>query len=73
MLLGDTKLIVNYDHRTKKLFDLATDPEERVDLAAERPDRAQALERVLAAFLRQQLTYYEERLWMRGFYPAALP
>jgi arylsulfatase A-like enzyme len=73
VLLEGTKLIVNFDRQTKQLYDLRSDPEELSDVAAERPDRLHALEQVLGAFLRQQLTYYEEQLWLQGFYPAPLP
>ncbi len=73
VLLGGTKLILNWDRQGKALFDLTADPGETLDLALERPDRLHALEQVLAAFLRQQLSYYEERRWNEGYYPARLP
>jgi arylsulfatase A-like enzyme len=73
VLLGGTKLILDWDRQTRALFDLDADPGETLDLAGERVDRRQALEQVLAAFLRQQLTYYEERHWTEGYYPARLP
>ncbi len=73
VLLGDSKLIVNWDRRTTALYDLAADPDEKVNLADREPDRVRAMERLLGAFLQQQLGYYDQRLWTRGYYPAALP
>jgi arylsulfatase A-like enzyme len=73
VLLDGTKLIVNFDRQTKALYDLEIDPDELENLEEVRPERLQALEQVLGAFLRQQLTYYGEQLWLQGFYPAALP
>ncbi len=48
--VGDEKLIeIEYDGATHRfLFDLAADPREQHDLASERPERAEALTRLLA-------------------------
>ncbi len=73
VLLGDEKLILNWDHRSKALFDLAEDPDEMSNLADAHPERLQEMEQVLAGFLQSQLAYYRERLWTRGLYPSALP
>ncbi len=73
VLLEGTKLVANWDHQTKALYDVMADPGETRDVSAERPNRVAALEQVLGAFLNQQLGYYEERVWARGYYPARLP
>ena len=53
--LGDAqpakeKLVEHFEDGRVELFDLATDPGERRDLAAERPERAAALKKRLAAW-----------------------
>jgi arylsulfatase A-like enzyme len=55
---GDWKLVISEvvgfpDSRGASLFDLATDPGERVDLAAQQPERVAELERQLSAWERQ--------------------
>lgn len=47
--VGDHKLIVDDDAGTARLYDLARDPGERVDLAAERPDVLDGLQAALAS------------------------
>ena len=47
---GNEKLIEHFEDGRVELFDLATDPGERRDLAAERPERAAALKERLAAW-----------------------
>jgi arylsulfatase A-like enzyme len=46
--LGDWKLILGPEEGTRQLFDVARDPRERRDLAAERPEQAAALEQRIA-------------------------
>jgi arylsulfatase A-like enzyme len=46
--LGDWKLILGPEEGTRQLFDIARDPRERRDLAAEQPERAAELERRIA-------------------------
>jgi arylsulfatase A-like enzyme len=73
LLLGDRKLIVNWDRGERVLFDLARDPDERRNLAAAEPAAAAALDRELTRLVLDQLAYYRERGWERGFYPPKLP
>jgi arylsulfatase A-like enzyme len=47
---GNEKLIEHFEDGRVELFDLATDPGERRDLAAERPERAAVLKERLAAW-----------------------
>ena len=47
---GKEKLVEHFEDGRVELFDLATDPGERRDLAAERPERAAALKKRLAAW-----------------------
>jgi uncharacterized sulfatase len=47
---GIEKLVEHFEDGRVELFDLATDPGERRDLAAERPERAAALKERLAAW-----------------------
>jgi arylsulfatase A-like enzyme len=47
---GSEKLIEHFEDGRVELFDLATDPGERRDLAAERPERAATLKERLAAW-----------------------
>ena len=47
---GHEKLVEHFEDGRVELFDLATDPGERRDLAAERPERAAALKERLAAW-----------------------
>jgi arylsulfatase A-like enzyme len=47
---GNEKLVEHFEDGRVELFDLATDPGERRDLAAERPERAAALKERLAAW-----------------------
>ena len=56
---GDWKLQVSDRPEQVRLFDLASDPRERNDLAAERPDRVTALLELLAAHTAEQA----EPLW----------
>jgi arylsulfatase A-like enzyme len=48
--LGDWKLILGPEEGTRQLFDVARDPRERRDRAAEEPERAAELERRIAAW-----------------------
>lgn len=48
--LGNEKLVEHFEDGRVELFDLAADPGERRDLAAERPERAAALKERLAAW-----------------------
>jgi arylsulfatase A-like enzyme len=47
---GKEKMVEHFEDGRVELFDLATDPGERRDLAAERPERAAALKKRLAAW-----------------------
>ena len=47
---GNEKLVEHFEDGRVELFDLATDPGERRDLAAERPERAAALKKRLASW-----------------------
>jgi arylsulfatase A len=49
--IGDFKLLRVYETGALKLFDIAHDPGERHDLAAEMPDKVKALNRRLADYL----------------------
>ena len=51
ILLGDFKLIRIYETGALKLFNIAQDPGERRDLAAEMPDKAKELNRRLTEYL----------------------
>jgi arylsulfatase A-like enzyme len=51
--LGDWKLILGPEEGTRQLFDVARDPRERRDLAAEQPERAAELERRIAEWRAQ--------------------
>lgn len=73
LLLDDWKLLLNLDRRERALFDLATDPGERQNLAATHPEKVAELDRELSALLLDQLAYYRERGWERGWYPPKLP
>lgn len=73
LLLDDWKLLQNLDRRERALFDLASDPEERHNLAGTRGDRLALLDRQLAALLSDQLTYYRDRGWESGWYAPKLP
>ncbi|HEX8911698.1 MAG TPA: sulfatase-like hydrolase/transferase [Humisphaera sp.] len=50
--LGDLKLIRTYGSNTVRLFDLAADPTEQRDLSKQMPEKAQDLDRRLAAYLK---------------------
>jgi arylsulfatase A-like enzyme len=51
--LGDWKLILGPEEGTRQLFDVARDPRERRNLAAEQPERAAELERRIAEWRAQ--------------------
>ncbi len=53
IMLGQMKLIRQYETGKKRLYDLSRDGPERHDLAAERPEVVQALEARLDAYLRE--------------------
>jgi arylsulfatase A-like enzyme len=71
--LGGWKYMVNWDRRSRSLYDLANDPDESVDLFDQRPDKAREMDGVLAGLVLRQLAYYRERGWRQGHYPPALP
>jgi arylsulfatase A-like enzyme len=73
LLVGDWKLVLDRDRGERRLYTLASDPEERRHLAASEPERAAALEALLAELLERQLTYYDLELWRQGLYPPPLP
>ena len=73
LLQDDWKLLLNHDRRERALFDLATDPGERRNLAATEPAKLEVLERELDAMLTGQLAYYRDRGWESGWYPPKLP
>ena len=54
--VGDYKLLLRYPtvarSRTRMLFDLATDPLEKLDLSKERAEKADELERMLQGYLK---------------------
>lgn len=51
ILLGDYKLIRCYENGVLKLFHLASDPNERNNLATEQPDRVKAMDQRLTDYL----------------------
>ena len=55
------------------LFDLGRDPGESRNLAGIEPARAAELDRELSRLVLDQLAYYRERGWERGWYPPKLP
>lgn len=73
VLEGDLKLILDHERREVRLFDLAADPGERVDLAGERPAEAARLRATLEELVARQLDYYREERWRQGRYPPKLP
>ncbi len=73
VLEDDWKLLLNHDRRELALFDLATDPLERRNLAATQTARLAVLERRLATLLGDQLAYYHHKAWEQGWYPPKLP
>ncbi len=52
ILLGSQKLIRFYETGSQRLFDLSTDPSERVDLAAQQPERVAELSKRLDDYLK---------------------
>ena len=72
VLRDDWKLLLNRDRRERALFDLATDPLERENLAAAEPARLADLERQLDALLPEQLASYREPGWESGWYTPRL-
>lgn len=52
---GDLKLIVNRKHNRVELYDLAADPRERTDLAAERPEDVAKMKAMLDAHREQNI------------------
>jgi arylsulfatase A-like enzyme len=73
VLFGDWKWIVNRDRGDGALYQLASDPEERRDLARAEPERRRALAGLLEELLRSQVGYYSARGWEQGWYPPRLP
>jgi arylsulfatase A-like enzyme len=73
LLLDNWKFIVNWDRGARALYELDRDPGERRNLAESEPDKASEMERALTNLLLDQLAYYRERGWERGFYPPKLP
>lgn len=73
LLLDDWKLLLNYDRRVQALFNLASDPGERQNLAASQSAKLAELGRQLSSLLLSQLSYYQERGWEQGWYPPKLP
>jgi hypothetical protein len=73
ILAGDWKLIVNWHRGERALFDLTADPGERRNLASEAPAKSAELDRELSHLVLDQLAYYRERGWERGYYPSRLP
>jgi arylsulfatase A-like enzyme len=73
VLAEDWKYLVNWDQRSRALFDLGRDPDERWNLAAERPEETSRLDGELRRLLALQLGYYQSRGWERGRYPPPLP
>lgn len=51
--MGDYKLILSYEHGTRKLFDLKQDPSESINLADQRHELANQLENQLRALLKE--------------------
>ena len=51
ILLGDYKLVRNYEKKTQRLFDLENDPGEERDLAAKLPEKAAELDARLTRYL----------------------
>ena len=72
LLLDDWKYVVNWDRRFRRLFSLASDPEERTNLVEAELARAEAMDRRLREFLGRQLAYYRDRGWEAGRYPPSL-
>jgi arylsulfatase A-like enzyme len=73
LLVDDWKLLENRDRRELALFDLARDSGELRNLAASEPARLAALRQRLDALLADQLAYYRDRGWEKGWYPPQLP
>ncbi len=73
LVTGNWKYIVNWDRRERALFDLATDPGERRNLAASAPEELARHDAELALLLERQLRYYQARRWEAGYYPPPLP
>jgi arylsulfatase A-like enzyme len=73
VVLGGTKYIVtDYDpvllpdyRQERELYDLAADPLERENLAAERPELAEELDRELRRFEREARRWAAEKSWVR--------
>ena len=51
---GDWKLVRWYEYGSEELYNLATDPSEKTDLAATRPDKLKDLAAKLDAVLKEQ-------------------
>ncbi|MBW2534718.1 MAG: sulfatase-like hydrolase/transferase [Deltaproteobacteria bacterium] len=73
VLLDGWKYTVNWDRRHRSLYDLSSDPAERVNLLADNPERTREMHAALMTLLRQQVAYYENKGWEQGVYPARLP
>ena len=73
LLVGQRKYLVNWDRQERALFDLASDPGERVNLLTARPQEVGELDRIFTRLLRDQLAYYRARAWEQGWYPPRLP
>jgi len=73
LVVGRYKWFVDLDRGVSALFDLATDPDERRNLAAASPELARRLDGELRQFLAVQLGYYRAQGWRDGWYPPRLP
>jgi len=72
ILYGDWKFTMNWDRRTRGLYDLANDPGEAENLADRYPGQASQLQHTTTQLIERQLGYYAERLWEEGYYPPRL-
>jgi len=72
-VLGRFKWFVDHDRGVSALFDLASDPGERRNLAGREPQLVARLRGELDRFLAPQLGYYRARGWRDGWHPPRLP
>jgi arylsulfatase A-like enzyme len=70
---GRWKLTLDRRSGSVTLYDVALDPGQRHDLAAERPELAQRLREALRRWRAQQLAYYHFPTYYLSYYPPAPP
>lgn len=72
VLRDQWKYIVNWDRRSRALYDLSADPNEDHNLFPERTQKTLEMDRLLQEFLATQLGYYREEIWRQGRYVGSL-